>query len=82
MTFVVYLAMLPLLIIGLIMGGKLIHTIYCCLGLLMYSLYLIMDTKIILGHDKHNGIELDHNDYVLGALMLYIDIIMMFVYIL
>ena len=82
MAFVVYLAMFPLMIIGAIMGGSFLHTIYCCLGLLFYSLYLIIDTKLICGHDKHNGIAMDHNDYVVGALMLYLDIIMIFVYIL
>merc|ERR1719263_2201883 len=82
LAFVVYLAMLPLLIICLITGLKGLHTLYCCLGLLFYSLYLIIDTIIICGKEKHNGIAMDHNDYVIGALMLYLDIIMIFIYIL
>jgi len=82
LAFVVYLAMLPLMIIGICVGLGGLYTLYCCLGLIFYSLYLIIDTIIICGKEKHNGIAMDHNDYVIGALMLYIDIIMIFLYIL
>ena len=82
LAFVVYLAMFPLLIICLIVRLDGLYTLYCCLGLIFYSLYLIIDTIIICGKEKHNGIEMDHNDYVIGALMLYLDIIMIFLYIL
>jgi hypothetical protein len=82
LAFVVYLAMFPLLIICLIVRLDGLYTLYCCLGLVFYSLYLIIDTIIICGKEKHNGIAMDHNDYVIGALMLYLDIIMIFLYIL
>ena len=82
LAFVVYLAMFPLLIICLIVHIKPLYILYCCLGLIFYSLYLIIDTIIICGKEKHNGIAMDHNDYVIGALMLYLDIIMIFIYIL
>jgi len=84
LAFVVYLAMLPLMIISLCIGTSGLNTLYCCLGLVFYSLYLIIDTMIICGKagDKHNGVTMDHNDYVIGALMLYLDIIMIFLYIL
>jgi len=82
MAFVVYLAMFPLIIIGIIIRTPFLHTLYCVLGLIFYSLYLIIDTIIICGKEKHNGVEMDKSDYVIGAMMLYIDIIMIFVYIL
>lgn len=86
LAFVVYLAMFPLLIICLIVRLDGLYTLYCCLGLLFYSLYLIIDTMIICGKVKdgngHNSIQMDYNDYVVGALMLYLDIIMIFIYIL
>jgi FtsH-binding integral membrane protein len=44
MTFVIYLAMLPLLIIGFVMHSKVLHIVYCALGLLFYSIFLIIDT--------------------------------------
>lgn len=82
LAFVVYLAMLPMAIIGFFYMPKFLYTIYMCLGLIFYSLYLIIDTIIICGKEKHNGVAMDYNDYVIGALMLYIDIVMIFVYIL
>lgn len=82
LAFVVYLAMFPLMIVCIIVRLPALHTLYCCLGLVFYSLYLIIDTIIICGKEKHNGIAMDHNDYVIGALMLYLDIVMIFLYIL
>lgn len=86
LAFVVYLAMFPLLIICLCIRMDGLYTLYCCLGLVFYSLYLIIDTMIICGKVKdgtgHNRVVMDHNDHVIGALMLYLDIIMIFLYIL
>ena len=44
LAFVFYFAMFPLIIIGLIFRLRFIYIIYCCLGLFMYSLFLIIDT--------------------------------------
>merc|ERR1711998_751192 len=76
------LAMLPVLIVGLIMRTRALHMVCCIFGCLVYGLYLIIDTRIITGREKHNGIAIDHDDYVIGAMILYLDIIMMFLYIL
>ena len=45
----------------------------------IYSLYLIIDTQLIIG-GRH--IELSLDDYVLGAILLYVDIITLFIEIL
>lgn len=82
MTFVIYLAMLPLFIIGLIMQCKALYIVYCALGLLFYSIFLIIDTMQIVKGSSFGGYALDLDEYIVGALMLYIDIIMIFVYIL
>lgn len=82
MTFVIYLAMIPLFIIGLIMRCKVIYIIYCCLGLLFYSIFLIIDTMQIVKGKSFGGWALDLDEYVYGSLMLYIDIVMIFIYIL
>jgi len=75
-------AMIPVLIIGIIMRTPIFHTIFCVFGVLIYGLYLIIDTRIICGREKHNGIEISKDDYVVGAMILYLDIIMLFMYIL
>lgn len=48
-------------------------------GALLFGLYLIYDTQLIVGKHSH---KLSIDDYVLGAMMLYIDIIQLFIYIL
>jgi FtsH-binding integral membrane protein len=45
----------------------------------VYSLYLIIDTQLILGG---KNLELTMDNYVLGAVLLYIDIIQLFLQIL
>jgi FtsH-binding integral membrane protein len=79
---VVYFAMLPLMLIGFFVYSSYMNTVYCCLGLLLYSLFLIIDTQMIVGGKSMNGYECDLDDYVTGAMMLYLDIIMIFVYLL
>ena len=51
--------------------------IYCAFGVLLFSIYLIADTQMIVGN-----YGLDYDDYILGAIMLYVDIIQIFLYIL
>lgn len=53
--------------------------IYECLGVCLYSLYLIYDTQLILGQ---MGRKFSVEDYVLAALNVYIDIIYLFIKIL
>mmetsp|Transcript_42033 Transcript_42033/g.130955 ORF Transcript_42033/g.130955 Transcript_42033/m.130955 type:complete len:242 (+) Transcript_42033:91-816(+) len=57
----------------------LLEKVYCCLGILVFSFYLIFDTQLIVGRGR-NALGVD--DYVFGAMMLYIDIIQLFLYIL
>ncbi len=54
-----------------------LHMILCALGVLIFGMYLVVDTQLIVGEGRHS---LGLDDYVLGALILYIDIIMIFVY--
>jgi len=86
MAFVVYFAMIPIFIVSLFMfPGKFLYTLYNVLGVLLYSLFLIIDTMMIC--NKGSGMSgskyaMSMDDYVIGALMLYLDIVMLFVYIL
>lgn len=49
MAFVVYLAMLPLIIISFFVGLGALYTLYLCLGIVLYGLFLIIDTIMITG---------------------------------
>lgn len=59
--------------------GYFLNTLYCCLGVLVYSIYLIIDTQLIMGNC---GIAYQVDDYIMAALNIYLDIIQLFIYIL
>ena len=48
-------------------------------GVLIYSMFLVYDTQLILGRGE---MMLMVDDYVFGALRLYVDIIGLFLYLL
>lgn len=62
-----------------IVNIPLISSLFALGFAVMYSAYLVIDTKLILGRGKHN---LSLDNYVLGAMMLYLDIIGLFLEIL
>jgi FtsH-binding integral membrane protein len=53
--------------------------LYCCFGVILFGIYLVIDTQMIIGGRRF---EISTDDYVLAALVLYIDIIQLFLYIL
>jgi FtsH-binding integral membrane protein len=55
------------------------QTFYCSLGIFVFGLYLIIDTQMVMGNGSF-AISMD--DYVVAALLIYIDIIQLFLYIL
>eukprot|EP00927_Polykrikos_kofoidii_P048716 TRINITY_DN42939_c0_g1_i1.p1 TRINITY_DN42939_c0_g1~~TRINITY_DN42939_c0_g1_i1.p1 ORF type:complete len:273 (-),score=38.75 TRINITY_DN42939_c0_g1_i1:94-825(-) len=55
------------------------HKVLSCLGILLFSWYIIYDTQKILGKGE---VALSIDEYVYGALTLYMDIIQLFLYIL
>uniref|UniRef100_A0A7S1JUQ6 Transmembrane BAX inhibitor motif-containing protein 4 n=1 Tax=Vitrella brassicaformis TaxID=1169539 RepID=A0A7S1JUQ6_9ALVE len=60
---------------------KLLHILYCGFGVILFSIYLVFDTQMIVGA-KHARFEFSVDDYCFAALMLYIDIIQIFLYLL
>jgi len=66
-----------------------IHLVYCLLGVMLFSMFLVYDTQMIIGEAPIMGFGGHHreqqysvDDYVFAALNLYLDIINIFVYIL
>jgi FtsH-binding integral membrane protein len=82
MAFVVYLAMFPLIVISFFVGLGALNTLYCCLGVILYGLFLIIDTIMITGGKTMSNKACSMDDYVIGAMMLYMDIVMLFLYLL
>lgn len=56
-----------------------LQALYCGLGVLLFGIYIVIDTQMIMGG---KSVELEIDEYYFGALLLYIDIISIFLYIL
>lgn len=76
---------LVLLIFGFVLiffpGNSIAQRVYCGIGALVFSLYLVYNTQLIIGgnHRKH---QFSVDDYAVAAICLYIDIIQLFIYML
>jgi FtsH-binding integral membrane protein len=72
-------ALLVLILFGIILlfvpNTPVLHAVYGCLGALIFSLFIVFDTSLLLK-------KLGPDDYIAGALSLYLDIINLFLYVL
>lgn len=68
------------MLMALIFGPQMKLAI-ACLGVLLYSFYLVHDTQMIIG-GKHKKFKFDKDSYVLAAMAIYLDIINLFLFIL
>ncbi|VEL08730.1 unnamed protein product [Protopolystoma xenopodis] len=55
--------------------NKVLHAVYGGIGALVFSLYLVFDTQMIVGGRKH---EMSPEEYIYGALQLYMDVVNLF----
>jgi len=60
--------------------SRTLNLVYAAIGAIIFSLYIVYDTQIMVG-GKHKY-SLSPEEYVFGALNLYLDIINLFMYIL
>ncbi|XP_068618824.1 protein lifeguard 1-like isoform X2 [Battus philenor] len=77
-------ATIVLLLFGIIAmfipGNRIVTLVYASLGALLFSVYLVYDTQLMMG-GKHKY-SISPEEYVFAALNLYLDVINIFVYIL
>ena len=66
-------------LIGIFYRSLFYQTLLNCCGLFLFSLYLMYDTQLVIGKNK---ILISTDQYIIGALMIYIDIISIFIKIL
>ncbi|CAF1396162.1 unnamed protein product [Rotaria sp. Silwood1] len=59
--------------------SRILYTIYAGLGALVFSIFLAVDTRLLIGGKQH---EISAEDHVFASLMLYIDVLYIFIYIL
>ncbi|XP_031603945.2 protein lifeguard 1 [Oreochromis aureus] len=55
------------------------EVIYGCLGALLFSLYLVIDCQLVMGRMAYSA---DPEDYINAALRIYLDVVLIFLYIL
>ncbi|CAH2237557.1 jg9810 [Pararge aegeria aegeria] len=67
-------------IIAIFVRGKTMTLVYASLGAMIFSLYLIYDTQLMMG-GKHKY-SVSPEEYIFAALNLYLDVINIFLYIL
>ncbi|CAH1773535.1 unnamed protein product [Owenia fusiformis] len=59
--------------------NHILNCVYAGLGALVFSLFLVFDTQQIVGGRKH---ELSQEEYIYGALQLYLDVVYIFIFLL
>lgn len=79
--FILGLAMMIIGIVAIFFYSRILHLIFASIGILLYSLYLVVDIQMIVG-GKNRRHQFDEDEYVLAALSIYHDIIFLFIYIL
>ena len=77
--FVFLIALIIFGIFAIFFHSRILIVIYCTLGIIIFGIYMIIDTQMILG-GKHHQFELD--DYIMAAMCLYLDILNLFLFIL
>lgn len=64
---------------AMIFHSQILTTFYCFLAVILFGFYIIFDTQMIRGNKQY---EINDDDYILAAMILYLDIIRLFIYIL
>ncbi|XP_063697378.1 protein lifeguard 2-like isoform X2 [Culicoides brevitarsis] len=67
-------------IFAIIFPGKILSLVYASLGVVLFSVYLVYDTQLMMG-GKHKY-SISPEEYIFAALNLYLDIVNIFMYIL
>ncbi|KAI1294754.1 Protein lifeguard 1 [Halotydeus destructor] len=79
LVFVVGLAFFLFSITTIFMRTALLNRIIAAFGAILFSFYIVIDTQLIVGGGRH---EISPEEYIMAALMIYSDIINLFLYLL
>lgn len=77
--FVISLALFGFGIVCLISRSDIMFKVYAGLGAVAFSIFLAVDTQLIVGGKRH---EISAEDHIFAAVMLYLDVVYIFMYIL
>ena len=62
-------------LMAIIFQSYVVTVVYCALAVIVFGFYLIIDTQLVVGGRTH---QLCEDEYIMGALILYIDIVVLF----
>lgn len=79
MIWVFGMTMMMMSLFMIFFNNYILDMVFCALGVLLFGIYLIFDTQLVLGQGRH---ALSIDDYIIGAMLIYADIIMIFIYLL
>lgn len=82
-TGIAFVALIVFMVAGIVLifvRIPIVHMIYACIGALLFSFYLIIDTQMIVGGNHKS--QISPEEYIFGVITLYTDIINIFLYIL
>lgn len=79
LLFVCCAVLLGASILGMFIQNKFYHVVLSSITVILFSVYIIFDTQLIIGN---GGLALSVDEYIFGALNLYMDIVIMFLEIL
>ncbi|KAG8179830.1 hypothetical protein JTE90_020813 [Oedothorax gibbosus] len=80
MLFVTLLVFVIFGFLTIFLHNEIVRLVYACIGALIFSLYLVYDTQLLIG--GHHKYSISPEEYIFAALNLYLDIINLFIYIL
>ncbi|XP_075259603.1 protein lifeguard 1-like [Convolutriloba macropyga] len=76
--FVISLVFFAFGILMIFFYNRILTIVYGCIGALIFTVYLAIDTQIVMGGKRY---ELNEEDWIQGAIILYMDICYIFMYI-
>lgn len=82
-TGVAFVGLIILMVMGFILMFfriPFLQIVYAAFGALLFSVYLIIDTQMIVGGNHRN--QISPEEYIFGAITLYTDIINIFMFLL
>ena len=59
--------------------SRIMSLVYACIGAVLFTVFLAIDTQMIVGGKRH---EISPEEHILGAILLYMDIMYIFLFIL
>jgi len=63
----------------MILGLTMSRTLYACIAVAIFTVFLVIDVKMLIGDGRY---EFDEEDYIFAAINIYLDIINIFLYVL